>query len=271
MDRGITHTEDYKEVITMAPEAPGNLVVIDLRFQDGELKGSVERVEYEQEYTARIEEAGGWFYALWNEMPKGDDYVSLGGGVVYVKKDLPRGYRISPKEPIQLDSLGNDRYAYRYPALGEGLMLVLMLPKGYTLADYQPTPISAKVFKKGRLAVYWKPEAKYGTRVKITWAIKKVNGDLRAERDRINADIDISENVPDNIGVFVDIPARQSKDEVTHKRELLVVHMKRLERLEVQAAKYGMGADPRIEMEIDEIKEQIKNLKHEVEIRTGKN
>jgi hypothetical protein len=208
---GSIHAEDYMEVVTMAPEAPGNLVVIDLHFQDGELEGSAERVEYDPEHTARIEEAGGWFYVLWNETPRGDDYVSLGGGVVHVKKDLPHGYRILPKEPIQLDSMGNDRYAYRYPALGEGLMLVLMLPEGYTLADYRPTPRSAKVFQKGRLAVYWKPEAKYGTHVKITWGIKKFDGDLRAERDRINADIDRSENVPDNAGVIVDEPARQDR------------------------------------------------------------
>jgi hypothetical protein len=74
-------------------------------------------------------------------------------------------------------------------------------------------PKSAKVFKKKRLAVYWKPEGKYGTNVKVTWEIKSFAGDLGAERDQINADIDKSESVPDNGGVIVDPPAYKGQEE----------------------------------------------------------
>jgi hypothetical protein len=195
----------------MGPEAPGNLVVIDLRFQDGELKGDAERVEYDPEHMPRIEEAGGWFYVLWNEIPRGEDYISLGRGVVHVKTDLPLGYKVFPKNPIQLDSLGEGRFAYRFPALGEGLMLVLIFPEGHTLAGSQPMPKSAKVFKKRRLAVYWKPAGKYGANVKVAWEIRPFFGDLRAERNRINDEIDKSENVPDNAGVMVDAPVPQGE------------------------------------------------------------
>lgn len=194
----------------MAPEAPGNLIVVDSRFQDQELRGYVESVEYAPEQREPIEASRGWFYVRWNERPTEADYVSLGGGVVYVnKKELPSGYKVSPKSPITLDALGDGRYSYSYPALGEGLMFVVILPEGYTLTDSRPVPKSAKILKKKRLAVYWKPDGKYGASVKIVWQIKRFDGDLKSEGDRINADTEKSENVPDNQGVRVDEPARR--------------------------------------------------------------
>lgn len=197
----------------MAPEAPGNLIVVDSRFQDQELTGYAERVEYAPEQRERIEGAGGWFYVLWNEEPKEADYVPLGGGVVYVnKKELPSGYKISPKSPIKPDALGDGRYSYSYPALGEGLMFVLILPEGCTLTDSRPVPKSAKILKKKRLAVYWKPDGKYGAQVRIMWQIRRFDGDLRSERNRINAE---SENVPDNQGVIVGKP-RRTEDTPSH-------------------------------------------------------
>jgi hypothetical protein len=195
----------------MAPEAPGNLIVVDSRFRDQELAGYVESVEYAPEQRERIEATGGWFYVLWNERPKEADYVSLGGGVVYVnKKELPSGYKISPKSPIVLDPLGDGRYAYSYPALGEGLMFVLILPEDYTLTDSRPVPKSAKILREKRLAVYWKPDGKYGAPVKVVWQIRNFDGDLKFERNRINADIERSENVPDNPGVIVGEPVRRA-------------------------------------------------------------
>lgn len=198
----------------MAPDAPGNLVVIDLFFQDRELKGYAERVEYDPEYKERIEEAGGWLYVLWNETPRDKDYIPVGGGVVYVKKDLPLRYQILPRSPVRPDPLGGGRFAYRYPALGEGLMFVLIFPEGYTLADSRPMPKSAKVFKERRLAVYWKPEEKYGASAKVTWEVEPFAGDVSAERDRINADIDRSENVPDNPGAIVDSLDRDINEDI---------------------------------------------------------
>jgi hypothetical protein len=207
----------------MAPEAPGNLVVVDSRIQNQELTGYVERVEYPPEQLAAIEATKGWFIALWNETPKGGDYVPLGGGVVYVnEKQLPPGYKFSPKSAFKPDPLGNDRYAYHYPALGEGLMFVLILPEGYTLTDSRPMPMSAKIQKKKRLAVYWQPPGKYGASVKITWQIKRFDGDLSSERNRINADREKSANVPDNRGVIFGEPVRR-EDTLTdiHKPQRL--------------------------------------------------
>ncbi|MGB6688454.1 MAG: hypothetical protein WBE76_11480 [Terracidiphilus sp.] len=191
----------------MAPEAPGNLVVIDSRFQDGELAGYVERVDYSPDKMGEIEAAGRWFWVLWNEQPKGPEYRPLGGGAVYVNEgELPSGYEFAAKSPILLDSLGNGTYAMRDVAQGAGIMLVLILPEGYTFADPAPMPKSAKIVKKRRLATYWKPLGSYGTGVRISWQLRRFDGDLRAERDRINADIHRSSDVPDNPGVFIGKP-----------------------------------------------------------------
>jgi len=191
----------------MAPEAPGNLVVIDSRFKDGELAGYVERVDYPPNQMTEIEAAGKWFWVLWNEQPKSPAYKALGGGAVYVNQDeLPSGYKFTAKSPILLDSLGHDTYAMRDKALGEGIMLVLVLPEGYTIADSTPKPRSAKIVNKKRLATYWKPPGIYGSEIEVTWQLRRFDGNLRSERDRINADIHRSGNVPDNAGVSVGKP-----------------------------------------------------------------
>ena len=208
----------------MAPEAPGNLIVVDSRFEEGELKGYAEHIDYLPEQTEEIESTGRWFYVLWNETPTEEDYLPVGDGVAHVNKtQLPGGYKISRKSPIDLDALGGDRYSYRHPAQGEGLMFALILPEGYTLNDYRPMPKSAKVFQKKRLALYWKPEGKYGTSVKITWQIKRFDGDLKSERDRINAHIDESENVPDNAGVIVGVPTHGMKNKSSKARDLIFI------------------------------------------------
>jgi hypothetical protein len=196
----------------MAPEAPGNLVVIDARFKDGELTGTVETVEYAPEKMLDVENTGGWFWVLWNEQPRGPDYRALGGGVVYInERELPAGYRISPKSPIRLDSLGDNRYAMRHVAMGEGIMFALVLPEGYTLADSSPKPRSAKIARKNRLAAYWKPQGKYGLEVKIVWQLKTLEADMRTERDRINAEIHRSSDVPDNGGVLIGKPSNRAE------------------------------------------------------------
>ena len=38
----------------MSPEAPGNLVVIDLKFEGNELKGVIQSVEYPPEETETV-------------------------------------------------------------------------------------------------------------------------------------------------------------------------------------------------------------------------
>jgi hypothetical protein len=94
----------------------------------------------------------------------------------------------------------------RDKALGEGIMLVLILPEGYTIADSDPRPRSVKIVKKKRLATYWKPPGRYNSDIKVTWQLKRFDGDLRTERDRLNAEIHRSGNVPDNAGVFIGKP-----------------------------------------------------------------
>jgi hypothetical protein len=121
----------------MSPEAPGNLVVINLNFKGRELKGVIQSVEYSPEETEKIEATGHWFAVLWNAEVVGDEIAPIGGGVVHVQ-ELPSGYTISKPKPTDIDHLENG-YAYRYYAQGGGLMFVLILPEGYTISGILET------------------------------------------------------------------------------------------------------------------------------------
>jgi hypothetical protein len=55
------------------------------------------------------------------------------------------------------------------------------------------------------------------------------------------------------------------KDFINQKRKVIVAHQKRLNTLEIKAAKYGMECPASIEMEIDEIMEKVKTLEAEIE------
>ncbi|MFN8483267.1 MAG: hypothetical protein U0768_09530 [Anaerolineae bacterium] len=197
----------------MAPEAPGNLVVVDARFdEDGDLVGDVESVDISDVPRASIDAINSWLFVYWNNTPTGEDYIPVSGGVVFVEQPLPQGYRLVPASPFEPTHSGGGRYSYRYPALGEGLMFVLILPESYTLTNPRPTPRAAKLFKQ-RLAVYWKPSEKYGKETKISWMLTKFHGNPREERDRVNSAIDRAEDAPDNQGAYVDQLGRQRRRE----------------------------------------------------------
>ena len=83
-------------------------------------------------------------------------------------------------------------------------MFFLILPECNTLSDPPPLPRSAKIFRETRLAVYRKPEGKYGASVKVTWRIAQCFGDVKTERDAINSRINETELVPDNPGAEID-------------------------------------------------------------------
>jgi len=183
----------------MAPEAPGNLLVVDARFAGDDLVGTCESVDYPPGKTEEIERAGGWLDVFWNGTPVGDDFSPLGGGVVYVRP--PEGYELG-RLPAAFDALGNREFAYRHPARGEGFMFVMILPEGFTLAGSTPTARSVKEFR-GRLAVYWKPEGKYSAEVAVRWKLVPQKGDLIQERNRLNRVIYSSKIEPTNAGTNI--------------------------------------------------------------------
>jgi hypothetical protein len=253
----------------MAPEAPGNLIVIDLYWEDTELKGTVDRLDYHPDETEQIELSGGWIYVLWNETPTGKNYRALGNNTVYVEEPFPRGYRLTCGNQTDPTPLTDSRFAYTYPALGEGLMFVLILPRTDSLdiARCRPTPKSAKRCEDGRLAVYWKPQEKYGNSAEIIWQIRSFHGDVTEERNRLNAEIRTSANVPDNSGVLVDDIERNEEQwrrstTAELKRKMLAERLDLLfEQFEAMSRQLNMSTDEAVKVVL---RNKLKRIEQEM-------
>jgi hypothetical protein len=172
----------------MAPEEPGNLAVIDLRFEDGELIGQGERIDPENSFLTVSWYSGG--------NPQG--HLPVGRGVAYVyetqeikeKREDVWKEIINPR-PTEVGS----RYKWKHVARGDGLMFILILPSGYTITDPEPSPEEAKNFEN-RLALYWMLEGIPSKRVEVVWGLKKIEGDLGDEVKRINEVFHSSKQAP---------------------------------------------------------------------------
>jgi len=153
----------------MAPEFPVDLSVLDLRFENGELVGSVHHVERgDNERLQRL-------HVTWNATAAPDGFFPVAGGAVYVantpKSFLPPSYDVKP------DALGNDRYWWPFDR-GTDQMMVLVFPRGYVPRDCKPRPESARAFD-GRIVAYWKAGG-------IEWTLKPLQSNVAKEVIRLN-------------------------------------------------------------------------------------
>jgi hypothetical protein len=160
----------------MAPEAPADLVVHDL-YLDGELRSRVEFVETSNPGAARLRV--GWDYL---EQPAG--YFPVGGGVVYVR-DTPEYTTVGPIAGT-VRQIGPDRYEVRDVGPPGGVMVVLLLPPGDTLADPAPRPVAAKAFR-GRLAAYWRLRGDADDQASVRWTLARLETELREAVRALNA------------------------------------------------------------------------------------
>ena len=150
----------------MAPEAPANLVVLDVCEADNGFAFDVSRWDFE---------GGGWLWVLWSADTCPEEWLPAAGGAVCVAAppEVRRAeYRAVPRavrDPRRL--LWTD---FAEPPLG--LMLVVLLPEGYILDDQlpnDPTPIEAKVFN-GRMALHWRLVPASRGRVEAAWTIRRM-------------------------------------------------------------------------------------------------
>jgi hypothetical protein len=182
----------------MAPDAPGNLVVLDLSYDSkGRLLKTVEDVE-----PSQVGLATGWLRVRFDEAP-GDKFYPVGKGVAYVRQ--PEGYDHGPpdKKSEVFTLPGARRYMFTNVAQGEGLQLILILPKGYTLSEFSPTPSNAKEFHH-RIALYFRPKEKFGETAKVTFGLKSLEGDIKSEVERLRDEFLRPGNIPTNAGAYVD-------------------------------------------------------------------
>jgi hypothetical protein len=164
----------------VAPEAPGNLVVLDLSYDETDkLLMTVESVQPSQ---TGIE--NGWLRVRFDEAP-GADFFPVGGGVAFVR--MPKEFEHDPPgEKSKVSDLKETptKYMYTHVAQGEGLQLILIMPEGYTLAEFVPTPYNAKEFQ-GRIAIYFRPQERYGETAVVTWRLTRFRGDAGSEAQRL--------------------------------------------------------------------------------------
>jgi hypothetical protein len=156
----------------MAPEFPVDLIVVDMRFEGGELIGQCYFVERQAE--GRDER----LHVTWNaDAPPKDFYPIAGGAISVANKPTTTllDYEVKP------DAIGNGRYAWMYNTLSD-LMMVLVFPEGYVPDDCKPYPVRAKTFK-GRVVAYWR----FGEDgAEVRWTMRQSQIDLAHEVIRIN-------------------------------------------------------------------------------------
>ncbi|MFL6313612.1 MAG: hypothetical protein ACJ71W_16050 [Terriglobales bacterium] len=196
----------------MSPEAPGNLVILDLSYDEEKqiLFTTVEEVVPDQGKPPE-----GWLRVRFDEAP-GEKFEPVGGGVAHVRR--PPGYEHGrPTEKSEVLSLpGTDRYIFSNVAQGDGLQLIAILPSGYTLSEFKPSPTNAKEFK-GRIAVYFRPKEHQGQTATIIFCLKKFEGAPKAEAQRLRAEFLRDGSTEKNMGAFVDREDPQFKPPLSAK------------------------------------------------------
>jgi hypothetical protein len=163
---------------SMAPEFPPKLVVLDLDFASGELRGTLEYVETSM--------SGEELRVCWDGAPQIPGYFPVGGGVAHVYETdnllvLPKRENVAPMP------LGAARYSWQEGLRRDDpwLMLILVLPPRYTLRDPLPVPIGAAEFQ-GRLALFWILEGDNLSRTYVEWGLAELENDLSHEIEKIN-------------------------------------------------------------------------------------
>jgi formylglycine-generating enzyme required for sulfatase activity len=209
----------------MAPESPGNLVILELLVQDGKLVGEVERATPPQDEAST---KGAWLELRWYEQPA--TFSPVGGGVAFIR--LPPGYVLEPKSAVDPDSFSSYGSNFRWndTAHGEGLVFILILPTGYTLSNPHPIPREVKAFND-HVAVLWTPDGKYGAQVTIRWNIEAAQETLELEVARLKELIS-GGTVEINVGAHVDSsPATQQLVLLIHGIRTHAVWQNRVQRI----------------------------------------
>jgi len=181
----------------MSPEAPGNLVLLNLQFQDDELTGTVERISPPQEQFSQ-----GRLRVRFDAPTKEQGFFPVGDGVSWISTPKDFVHQL-PESLGTVPSPGDLRFYYNHVAYGEGLMLLLILPEGYTLADSDPVPRGAKLFHD-RLVVYFKPAGNFGSDTRVTWALRKINRSRKEELERLHKRVLNEAKASSHSGVVVD-------------------------------------------------------------------
>jgi hypothetical protein len=159
---------------SMSPEFPPDLMVLDFRYQGGDLLGTAHVVELEDRARNRNEK----LRVSWNATTAPADFSPVCNGVVFVANQPASFGRQYDAKP---DVLGKDHYGWRYPSESD-LMMVLIFPPGYAPKNCEPTPLRSKEFQ-GRVAAYWLFAARSG---EVKWVLTRSRVSPARSAIRIN-------------------------------------------------------------------------------------
>jgi hypothetical protein len=160
----------------VAPEAVAELVVYTLDFSGDHLVSTVERVA-----TGKVDEP---LFVSW-DADQPSPYLSIGGGVAFVRGNAIEHLAPAPGEPNQSGPL---TFSLRDPYWYKGVAIVAILPPGFTLRSANPGPIGAKVFHD-RVAVLWRPPPDNEGQGNVSATLDELRGETRRAVHRINAEL----------------------------------------------------------------------------------
>ncbi len=167
----------------MAPESPGNLVVLDIvDHESGSCRYAVDRWD-----PSSAE--GSSLFVSWYALECIDQWVPAAGGVVCVTS--PPGYTRRSYSARPRVTADPSRLHWADVALGVGLMLVVLLPTDTIFAgpvNRSQWPQEAKDFNE-RMAIFWHLPTLNGqtTRVAVEWRVEPLAGrSLHHECGRLN-------------------------------------------------------------------------------------
>jgi hypothetical protein len=154
----------------MAPESPGNLVVLDLQWRKSRLECDVDRFE------PASNQAREFLYVSWNALACPENYIPVGGGVAFAW--VPPGFS-RRQYRARIDKAGQG-FEWIDRPLGLGLMLVLTLPSEWAYLfpsadELGPRPFRFKSTEDGRLALYYWLSSEDGRAV-VSWRMEHVVG-----------------------------------------------------------------------------------------------
>jgi len=166
----------------MAPEFPPNIALLDLRFENSRVKGTLTYYEKEE----------GSIGVRWliDEAPQG--YMAIGGGAAYITADSILERPASKNK--RLVPIAKDRYQWAEGAIDSRIpppMLILILPKGYTVEELIPKPIGTDLFTDQaadeRLVLFWMSKDKQAEEIIAEWTLKQAVHDMEVEWIKINS------------------------------------------------------------------------------------
>jgi len=132
----------------MPPESPGNLIALDLEWNNSRLECQVDRYDSGNDFL----------YVSWNAIECPEHYVPISGGVAYVW--VPQGYT-HRRYRARVNDIDDGFFEWIDVAQAPcGAMLILTLPLNYVFVSPgegapDQFPVDFKSTKDGRMALYW--------------------------------------------------------------------------------------------------------------------